>query len=137
MVRYLLLLAVILYASSNLVAGVPTNSHRHHDRSPRRRYSQYKYFHIDVKTNESTVAIVPVSDKIDYAERSDGFEIRYRKGNTEETKEPEEHEEQETAQETFAEDISKGRGDKRASSWISYLIASVALGLLIGAEEAG
>jgi hypothetical protein len=32
MVRYLLLLAVILYASSNLVAGVPTNGHRHHDR---------------------------------------------------------------------------------------------------------
>jgi hypothetical protein len=140
MLRLLLLLGVILYASSHFAAGEPVHGHRHRDPDPRRRHLQHKYFHLETNSNESTVLTVPVTDNIENTERRDGFEIHYSTENNEEIEKPddsEDDEEHETSQEPHAEGFSKGEGDERTSSWIRYLMASLAVGLLIGVEIAG
>jgi hypothetical protein len=140
MIRLLLLIAVILHASSHFAAGQPTHGHRHSDPDPRRRHPQHKNFHIQTNSNESTVFIVPVTDNVENTERRDGFEIHYREGNKEDTEKPgdsKEDEKHETSQEPYAEETSKGEVDDRTSSWTRYLMASLAVGLLVAAEIAG
>jgi hypothetical protein len=140
MIHLLLLIGVILHASSHFAAGEPTHGHRHRDPDPRRRHAQHKYIHIQANSNESTVFIVPVTDNVENTERRDGFEIDYGKENKENTEKPEdseEDEEHETSQEPYAEETSKGEEDERTSSWTRYLMASLAVGLLVGAGIAG
>jgi hypothetical protein len=140
MMHLLLLIGVILQASVHFAAGEPTHGHRHRDPDPRRRHPQHKHFHIQTNSNDSTVFIVPVTDNVENTERRDGFEIYYREGNKEDTEKPgdsKEDEKHETSQEPYAEETSKGEVDDRTSSWTRYLMASLAVGLLVGAEIAG
>jgi hypothetical protein len=140
MIRLLFLIGAVLHASSHFVTCEPTHGHRYRDPDPRRRHPQHKYFHIHTNANESTVFIVPVTDNVENTERRDGFEIHYRQENKEDTEKPdesEEDEEHETSQEPQTEGISNWEGDGRTSSWMRYLIASLAVGLLVGVEIAG
>jgi hypothetical protein len=140
MIRLLLLIGVILHASLHFAAGEPTHGHRHRDPDPQRRHPHHKYFHIQTNSNKSTFFIVPVTDKVGNTERPDGFDIHYRKVNNEEAEKPEdseEDEEHETSQEQHAEESSEGEEYERTSSWTRYLMASLAVGLLVGVEIAG